>query len=88
MNFYNGNVFKGQFKDDKIHGHGTMKYADKGNERTYEGAWENDQRRGWGKVIWLDGTIFEGEFRDDKYNGQGTYTWPDGRIVNENGQVK
>ena len=28
MKYPNGDIFKGQFKDDKMNGHGVYKYAD------------------------------------------------------------
>jgi len=43
----NGTVYDGEWKDDKEHGHGVMKYSD---GHVYEGDWENGVRKIIGQV--------------------------------------
>ena len=46
---------------------------------TYEGAFKNDMKNGYGTFIWgKSGNKYEGDFQDDKRHGYGIYTWQDG----------
>ena len=76
--FASGTVseYEGQMRDGKIHGRGTIIYAD-GNR--YEGAWQDGRAHGRGIYTWSDGSRYEGEWRDAEMHGRGTYTSADGR---------
>jgi hypothetical protein len=53
---------KGNWKDDKRHGKGGMKYAD---GAVYEGYWKDEKWHGWGKVN-SDGAVYEGSWKCGK----------------------
>jgi len=40
----NGDIYKGQFKDDKAEGYGVYTQAENGLK--YEGQWKNDKQHG------------------------------------------
>lgn len=44
----------------------------------YNGAWENDERNGFGTYTWEDGKIFEGNWKDGKRHGPGKLTLTSG----------
>ena len=75
MQYADGRVYKGKWKDGQWDGHGSTRYP---NGDTYEGDYEADQRHGIGIYKWRDGRIFQGNFRNDQRNGHGVYKWPDG----------
>ncbi len=60
--FSDGNVYEGNFKDDKPHGKGIMIYTD---GRVYEGDWVEGKRHGKGKTTCPDGKVEEGYWEDD-----------------------
>lgn len=74
INYKNGDKFRGQFKDGRPCGFGTMKYnyslpGNLGNEfeeATYEGSWKAGKREGPGTITWVDGSQFFGEWKNDK----------------------
>ena len=45
MCWKDGAVHEGEFKDNKKHGQGKMKWA---NGKQYEGSWEMDVKQGYG----------------------------------------
>lgn len=66
----NGNVYDGDWKNDKMHGKGKYTWAD-GN--VYDGNWKNDKMDGKGKYTWANGNVYEGGWKKDKKHGKGTY---------------
>ena len=75
ITYENGDVYKGELKDDQPDGYGTMTYAD---GIVYEGEWKDGKRTGQGTQTMTNGDVYKGEFIDGNYNGQGTYTWANG----------
>ena len=55
--YQNGDVYEGDWLDDKCHGFGTFTTID-GSK--FEGNWENDKKEGFGKESYSDGSCFEG----------------------------
>ena len=66
----NGAEYKyvGEFKDDKIHGYGTLN----SNLLKYSGEWKDDSYHGQGTMIHNTGTKYEGEWLNGKKHGYGT----------------
>ena len=58
--------YEGQF-NDKNQRHGWGRLATKAV--IYEGAWENGEKDGWGRMIQANGTYYEGYFKDDMFDG-------------------
>ena len=77
VTFENGNVYEGDFADNKLHGKGKYTWP---NGNVYEGDWRDDNRSGKGKFTWSDGDVYEGDYVDGKRTGTGTYTYADGRV--------
>ena len=70
-----GDIYVGEWKDDKRHGQGTYYYLEnnrfKGDK--YVGEWRNGDRHGRGTYIRANGDKYIGEFRGNKVSGHGTY---------------
>lgn len=69
LKFSSGNVYKGEFNNDKRHGYGEFFYQQTGEK--YVGFWENDMREGRGQYYFQDGSIFRGNFHQDLKHGKG-----------------
>eukprot|EP00730_Choanoeca_flexa_P005739 TRINITY_DN12009_c0_g1_i1.p2 TRINITY_DN12009_c0_g1~~TRINITY_DN12009_c0_g1_i1.p2 ORF type:complete len:234 (+),score=20.98 TRINITY_DN12009_c0_g1_i1:41-742(+) len=72
----NGDVYKGEWKDDLVHGKG--KYTSKENGYCYEGGFEQGLRHGYGvySIVKPDGTRFKrylGGWARGQQHGKGTY---------------
>ena len=71
MTYANGDVYEGEWLDDKEEGKGmsfvkllgTRTYA---NKEKYEGEWKEGKRNGKGKFTSADGETQEGIWEDDK----------------------
>lgn len=63
-----GSRYEGDWKDDKIDGHGVWVWQ---NGNLYEGAWKNGERSGNGMYWWPDGSRHIGEWEDSKEHGHG-----------------
>ena len=72
-----GDLYVGEFKDDKQHGQGTYTTA---NGSKYVGEWKDGKRHGQGTDTYAGGGKYVGEYKDGKWHGQGTYTFADGRV--------
>ena len=67
-----GDIYVGEFKDDKQHGQGIYTCA---NGDKYEGEWEDGKRHGQGIYTWANGNSYDGKW----VNGQFSFT--DGIIL-------
>ena len=70
-----GDVYAGEWKDDKYHGQGTNISVD---GTKYVGIWKNGLPNGKGTLTDSSGNKYVGGFKDGKRHGQGTYTMSDG----------
>ena len=61
--FRDGDIYEGEWFNDKAHGFGIYKHI---NGAIYEGEWENDQQSGKGKESWPDGSVYTGDFLNGK----------------------
>ena len=81
MTYTNGDVYEGEWKDDKRCGMGEL-YRKKivGTSYSYKGEWSNDKLNGHG--TYTDNyTTYEGEFKNGEYDGQGTLTKKSNGVV-------
>lgn len=71
MTHANGDIYQGQWKDGKAHGHGV--FCDtKGS--LYDGQWENDLQHGKGIELWDYNKIkYDGDFVEGKKTGKGRF---------------
>jgi hypothetical protein len=76
----NGDVYKGEWKDDCRYGKGIMKYA---KVDLYDGEWEDGGSNGTGTYKWSNRNKYNGEWKDDEINGTGMYNWAAERITLE-----
>ena len=60
MIFQDGEVYEGEWRDDKNHGKGLRKLA---NGNVYDGDFEEDRYHGVGTYTWADGIIYTGTYR-------------------------
>ena len=69
----NGDVYDGEWKNDKRHGKGNNENnigilnLMKGDK--YDGEWKEDLKEGYGIYYYLDGSKYEGNWKDDKRSG-------------------
>jgi len=75
VTYPNNSTYRGQFKDGKRHGRGTLIDA---QGTKHEGEWRCDKRQGRGTEIYTDGTRFTGSYVDDLRSGHGRMSWPEG----------
>ena len=73
----NGDVYRGEFVDDTMHG--LVIFTGAGGER-YEGEFQSNQMHGKGILVMPNGQHYEGDFADGLMQGTGTYTWPDDKV--------
>ena len=74
----NGRKYLGKFKDDKLHGEGTLFYPD---GKKYEGEFVNGKRHGKGTFTYSDGSAYIGSFNSGIEQGVGDCVSPEGSIV-------
>ena len=70
-----GEIYVGEFKDDKRNGQGTQTFAS--GSGGYTGEWKDGKYNGQGTYT-FKGTKYVGEFKDYKRDGQGTLTFATG----------
>jgi len=75
VTYPNNSTYRGQFRDGKRHGRGTLTDA---QGTMHDAEWKHDKRQGKGTEVYLDGTRFTGTYVDDMRAGHGKMTWPEG----------
>ena len=75
VTYQNGEVYEGQYVDERRHGVGEYHYLD---GSIYEGEWFKNKRQGFGVFSVSDGSIYEGEWDRDYIHGEGIWRWADG----------
>lgn len=55
MKYNSGNVYDGEWLNDKKNGNGVMNWFTENQK--YEGEWKDDQQHGLGSYYWYDGKI-------------------------------
>jgi|UniRef100_A0A7S4GBG3 radial spoke head protein 1 len=78
--FVNGDMYIGEFVNNKREGTGTYFWTKTG--LIYTGQWKNNQRSGLGRMVYADGGRYYGQWLLDKKNGKGRYTYPNGDTYN------
>ena len=79
--------YHGNFKNGKVHGHGTYEYIEKNHDlsdefvKYYEGDFEEGDKNGIGKEIYFNNESYFGSFKNSLRNGNGT-------LYNSNGSEK
>ena len=63
MIYKNGDIYEGEWYEEKKHGKGKMRYAD---GDIYYGNWDEDKKHGRGKMTYKNGDIYDGEWVNDK----------------------
>ena len=75
FSYSNGEIYVGEFKNNKRHGQGTFSFND---GRQYVGRWKNNKFNGQGMETNPNGDKYIGEFKNNKRHGQGTLTFANG----------
>lgn len=71
-----GDVYEGEFKEDKITGSGIYKWA---NGESYNGGVLDGKMHGKGVYKWPDGGEYEGKYVNNMKEGFGKFKWANGR---------
>lgn len=73
MIYFNGDLYEGNWENDKRNGKGRLLYGQDGCIGVYVGEFIDDKRNGKGRYYdAVKEEIFEGEWNNDKKNGEGT----------------
>ena len=75
MKYNNGDLYEGEWKNDKKEGNGIMKFE---NGNIYEGEWKNDLIEGKGIMKCKNGEQYEGEWANNKREGHGKMKYING----------
>jgi hypothetical protein len=67
-----------EMRQGVIHGQVSLRWSD---GMTYDGAYENGLRSGFGKIKLPSGKIYEGEWKDGVPHGKGIERGPSGRVI-------
>lgn len=70
-------IYRGQFKDGKPAGQGTMQWSE---GKIYKGEWSDGKPAGQGTMHFKDGRTYAGQWQEGRYHGKGVMKYPDGRI--------
>jgi hypothetical protein len=73
--FPNGDLYVGQYKNNKRNGMGTYRYK---NGTFYTGEWVDNKRTGKGRIVYPDGGRYYGDWINNAKSGSGTFTYANG----------
>lgn len=75
-----GSVFRGEMKEGKPHGFGSVEYSESDPKQRvrFAGQFEEGLRKGMGCLVWKDGAQYAGDWYSDKPSGCGVENYPDG----------
>lgn len=73
VEFINGEVSTGSFKNGKREGYCSTYYGKESRRFNYEGDYIADKPDGYGLIIYKNGDSFQGTFKEGKRHGYGTY---------------
>ena len=73
--YANGDVYEGEWKNDRREGQGSCKCT---SGEWYEGTWKADKRDGHGVARYVSGDKYEGDWRFGKREGTGRATYASG----------
>ena len=73
--FANGTIYKGEFKNNKFDGHGSLIWK---NGAHYVGEFKSDFANGKGTMTWPNGDKYIGQHKNGKANGKGIFQWSNG----------
>ena len=79
--FNSGDKYEGEFRDDKITGHGKYIWN---NKNIYEGEFFDGKMHGKGIYKWPEGNEYEGEYNNNIREGKGRFRWKNGIIFEGN----
>ena len=71
----NGDIYIGEWRDDKKHGQGTLTYV---AGAKYVGGWKENNWHGQGSLTLSDGDKYVGMFKGGQFHGQGSLSILDG----------
>ena len=72
----NGDIYIGEMKDNKKHGHGILLYSN--NKVKYDGFWKQNKKNSNGTMYYKDGTIYKGHWKNDMREGEGVLYYSTG----------
>ena len=75
LNYPDGGIYEGEFKDGVPHGIGTLKFPDGGS---YTGQFKDGKINGQGTFMFKDGGNYFGEHKNGRPHGHGTLTFSNG----------
>jgi hypothetical protein len=70
-----GDVYDGNWKDGKQHGHGVFVTLD---GDIYNGGWNEGLYHGYGVFVWSAGKVYRGDYVNGERHGRAVMTWPYG----------
>lgn len=70
-----GDVYDGDWKDGKQHGHGVFVTLD---GDIYNGGWNEGAYHGYGVFVWSAGKVYRGDYVNGQRHGHAVMTWPYG----------
>ncbi|MGL6107216.1 hypothetical protein [Romboutsia sp.] len=73
----NGDVYKGEFINEKRNGFGVCIFN---NKERYEGLWKDDKMHCVGKYTYNDGSVYSGDFKHGLIEGMGRYRYANEEI--------